>query len=481
MLACWRKLTGPRREGAVKGIGCTIVSLGAANWISLTTGGHIHAKQTSRCIRRILQRNSRFSHHNNSLVCGNLRDGVVQLLLHFGLRRRGIPAGGLVFDSKGNLYGTTNAGGTGQGCADQGTGCGTVFELIPNNGKWTEKVLYNFCPVNGMCPDGYSPSGSLILDRDGNLYGTTTSGGTVSGGGTVFELTHKNGKWTEKVLYSFGYSPDGSDPEAGLVFDKYGNLYGTTFFGGTKDSGTVFELMRGNGKWTEKILYNFAGYKNGGNPRFPVILDKAGNLYGTIVEGGAYGDGLVFELVLDKGRWTQKWLHSFNHDGKDGIGPGPVIVDNVGNLYGTTANGGADTSGCNGYGCGTVFELMHNNSKWTEKVLHSFDGKDGHGSETNVIFDNVGNLYGTTYEGGTDSSGCNGFGCGTVFELTPNNGKWTEKLLHSFGSTPDGAQPSGNLIRDAAGNVYGTTEAGGANSSFCFSNGGCGTVFEVTP
>jgi hypothetical protein len=158
-----------------------------------------------------------------------------------------------------------------------------------------------------------------------------------------------------------------------------------------------------------------------------------------------------------------------------------VIVDNVGNLYGTTANGGADTSGCNGYGCGTVFELMHNNSKWTEKVLHSFDGKDGHGSETNVIFDNVGNLYGTTYEGGTDSSGCNGFGCGTVFELTPNNGKWTEKLLHSFGSTPDGAQPSGNLIRDAAGNVYGTTEAGGANSSFCFSNGGCGTVFEVTP
>ena len=393
----------------------------------------------------------------------------------------GIPAGGLVFDSKGNLYGTTNAGGTGQGCADQGTGCGTVFELIPNNGKWTEKVLYNFCPVNGVCPDGYSPSGSLILDRDGNLYGTTTSGGTVSGGGTVFELTHKNGKWTEKVLYSFGYSPDGSDPEAGLVFDKYGNLYGTTFFGGTKDSGTVFELMCGNGKWTEKILYNFAGYKNSGNPRFPVILDKAGNLYGTIVEGGAYGDGLVFELVLDKGRWTQKWLHSFNHDGKDGIGPGPVIVDNVGNLYGTTANGGADTSGCNGYGCGTVFELMHNNSKWTEKVLHSFDGKDGHGSVTNVIFDNVGNLYGTTYEGGTDSSGCNGFGCGTVFELTPNNGKWTEKLLHSFGSTPDGAQPSGNLIRDAAGNVYGTTEAGGANSSFCFSNGGCGTVFEVTP
>jgi uncharacterized repeat protein (TIGR03803 family) len=393
----------------------------------------------------------------------------------------GIPAGGLVFDSKGNLYGTTNGGGTGQGCGDQGTGCGTVFELIPNNGKWTEKVLYNFCPVNGVCPDGYSPSGSLILDRDGNLYGTTTSGGTVSGGGTVFELTHKNGKWTEKVLYSFGYSPDGSDPEAGLVFDKYGNLYGTTFFGGTKDSGTVFELMCGNGKWTEKILYNFAGYKNSGNPRFPVILDKAGNLYGTIVEGGAYGDGLVFELVLDKGRWTQKWLHSFNHDGKDGIGPGPVIVDNVGNLYGTTANGGANTSGCNGYGCGTVFELMHNNSKWTEKVLHSFDGKDGHGSVTNVIFDNVGNLYGTTYEGGTDSSGCNGFGCGTVFELTPNNGKWTEKLLHSFGSTPDGAQPSGNLIRDAAGNVYGTTEAGGANSSFCFSNGGCGTVFEVTP
>jgi uncharacterized repeat protein (TIGR03803 family) len=213
---------------------------------------------------------------------------------------------GLIFDANGNLYGTTQLGGTGSGC--KASGCGAVFELIPDNGKWTEKVLYSFCRTSG-CSDGWFPRAGLIFDSAGNLYGTTFYGGTngeqcyPTGCGTVFELTPDNGKWTEKVLYRFCANSscfDGGFPTGGVIFDTAGNLYGTTRFGGTYFYGTVFELTPHNGKWTEKVLHSFVGNGSDGvGPYAGLIFDPAGNLYSTTFAGGA-GLGLygtVFEII----------------------------------------------------------------------------------------------------------------------------------------------------------------------------------------
>jgi len=396
----------------------------------------------------------------------------------------GGPDSGVIIDSAGNLYGT-NLGGTGQYCVSYGVQCGTVFELIPSNGKWTEKVLYSFCSATN-CADGDTPNAGLIFDKAGNLYGSTVGGG-ANGSGTAFELIHNNDKWTEKVLYNFGAtgSTDALNPYTGLVFDKNGNLYGTTGGGGTgqgcqQGCGTVYELIHGKGKWTEKVLHNFNGADGGGyNPLSVLILDKAGNLYGTTEYVGpgqtcSVSCGTVFELIHRNGQWTEKVLHTFNNNGKDGIAPrAGVIFDNAGNLYGTTNYGG---TGCGGSGCGTVFQLSPGkNGKWTEKVLHSFDhnGKDGDFPLASLIFDEAGNIYGTTDSGGAYSD------YGIVFELVPNAGKWTERVLHSFNlNGQDGADPfASGVVRDKAGNLYGTTGYGGA---YCNPEG-CGTVFEVTP
>jgi uncharacterized repeat protein (TIGR03803 family) len=361
------------------------------------------------------------------------------------------PRGGLIFDAAGNLYGTTVGGGT--------DGAGTVFELTPMlGGGWTEKVLYSFQYYSYPYTDGASPLADLIFDAAGNLYGTTDGGGTYSSG-TVFELTPtKGGGWTEQVLYSFNPSiGDGYYPFAGLIFDAAGNLYGTTSAGGGNGGqGTVFELTPAQGGgWTEKALYSFTGYPDGGNPRSGLIFDAAGNLYGTTFRGGTDGAGTVFELTLSKGGgWTEQVLYTFT--GMDGRQPyAGLIFDAAGNLYGTTSGGGT-------IGYGTVFELAPKaGGGWTEQVLYNFgSGSDGAFPQAALIFDAAGNLYGTTEEGGTN--GYNGYG--TVFELTPaQGGGWTEQALHSFNyNATDGAYPYyGNLISDAAGNLYGTTNAGG--------------------
>ena len=388
------------------------------------------------------------------------------------------PIAGLVLDAAGNLYGTTALGGT-YDCA--GFGCGTVFELMPEaGGSWTEEVLHSFNPADG---DGGSPEASLIFDAAGNLYGTTFGGG-ANRDGTVFELLGAGVVgWTEEVLYSFlNNGMDGSNPYAGLIFDKNGNLYGTTYVGGTNGDGTAFELTPAvGGGWTEKVLHTFGNGTDGTNPWAGLIFDKNGNLYGTTHGGGTYyiGYGTVFELTpAAGGGWTEKVLHSFNPADGDGQTPeAGLIFDAVGNLYGTTVGGGT-------YGDGTVFELTPAvGGNWAEKVLYSFNPNrgDGVGPAAGLIFDAAGNLYGTTYWGGTYD--CPGVppGCGTVFELTPTaGGGWTEKVLHSFlNNGTDGTHPAfGTLIFDALGNLYGTTEEGGTHSS-CY--GGCGTVFELTP
>jgi len=371
-----------------------------------------------------------------------------------------LPNGALIFDAAGNLYGTTDFGGT--------TGNGTVFELVHGASGWTENVLYNFCSTS-KCSDGYPPRAGLIFDAAGNLYGTTEFGGTY-GNGTVFELAHGTSGWAETVLYSFGESEnDGILPISGLIFDAAGNLYGTTVYGGTYGVGTVFQLAPGaNGTWTETVLYSFSNKnKVGYSPVAGVIFDAAGNLYGTTTTGGGHASGTVYELTPgDNGTWTEKVLHRFNRVHE--VPLAGLIFDAAGNLYGTTCMSSA-------HNYGAVFQLTPGtNGNWTERVLHDFNRLNGACPHSGVIFDAAGNLYGATSNGGPHSSG-------TVFELSPGtNGKWTEKILYGFGNAKNGMLPYGGLILDAAGNLYGTTLGGGRNNQACGSSG-CGVAFEITP
>jgi uncharacterized repeat protein (TIGR03803 family) len=378
------------------------------------------------------------------------------------------PSGTLVFDAVGNLYGTTVNGGDYR--CELYMGCGTVFKLQPaEQGTWSKTILHSF---EGQ--DGAYPSAGLIFDAAGNLYGTTISGGT-KGSGTVFKLAPGgHGEWTETVLHDFD-NWDGEAPAASLIFDKSGNLYGTTREGGRYDSGIVFKLATAaNGEWTETVLHTFNG-KDGSDPLGALTFDSAGNLYGTTV--GAYDTdcsgsacGNVFKLApATDGKWTETVLHSFG--GRGGSGPGSALVlDRAGNLYGTTTSGG-NLKTCSGDGCGTVFQLIPSaNGKWTEKVLHTFNGRtDGSFPYAGLIFDAAGNLYGATWYGGV------------VFELVPDkDGKWTETVLHAF-SGKDGWFPYAGLIFDASGNLYGTTQLGGKLKKCDGEYGkGCGVVFEIT-
>jgi uncharacterized repeat protein (TIGR03803 family) len=309
------------------------------------------------------------------------------------------PYAGLIFDSAGNLYGTTFSGGA--------YGDGTVFELTPEAGGWTEKILHNF---NQNSSDGYWPYyANLIVDASGNLYGTASSGGP-SGGGIAFELTPAtSGPWTERVLHAFSTTGgDGYYPEAGLIFDSAGNLYGTTNQGGISTyGGTVFELSpKSGGQWTETMLLD-CNIQDGWGPMAGLIFDSTGNLYTTTqhLGTGAGGGGTVFELSPNgHGAWTNRALQSFSINGSGGFYPSGVVLDAAGNLYGTAANGGT-------YSGGVVFELS-SGKRGSERILLNFSGKDGYGPAAGLILDSHGNLYGITSGGGA-------YGGGVVFEITP--------------------------------------------------------------
>jgi uncharacterized repeat protein (TIGR03803 family) len=312
--------------------------------------------------------------------------------------------GAVVFDQAGNLY-ATNLG-------PLKTSLGFVFELSPGaGGSWTEQTLYNF-PPTGV--HGHSPYGDLIFDSAGNIYGTTFYGGAYGGvnytDGAAFELIPQaGGGWTEKLLHSFGSNTDGQEPFAGMIFDKAGNLYGTTFLGGANNLGTVFELIpQGEGIWKEKILHTFGHGTDGQQPKAKLAFDSAGNLYSTTTGGGLYGQGTVFELLPQSdGTWKEAVLHNFGN-GTDGSAPySDVILDASNNLYGTTFFGGQ-------YGGGVLFKLTPGpDGSWAETIVHSFgNGTDGAGCLGDIIFDTAGNIYGTTLEGGTLQEG-------TVWEVTP--------------------------------------------------------------
>jgi len=350
------------------------------------------------------------------------------------------PYSKLVFDTAGNLYGTTQNGGTSLH--------GGVFELTPLGGVWALSKLYNF--TGGT--DGGTPYAGVTLDAAGNVYGTTFSGG-IYNGGVVFELTpNQSGGWNESVLYSFKGGLDGSEPIGGLVFDKKGRLYGTTWAGGQTGNGTVFQLTpHQGGGWTETILHTFSGAPDGGGPLVSLIFDKNNNLYSTTWRGGTLDMGCVFTLTPSQsGGWTESVLYSFK-GGNDGTSPySELVMDTHGNLYGTTS-GGSQTCG----GCGTFFELSRARG-WKESVIHKFAGGSSDGSYPygGLTVDTSGNIYGSTTQGGAS-------GFGTVFSWMPATKSFV--IAYSFfGGSSDGANPNGGLVLDTAGNLYGTTYFGGA-------------------
>jgi uncharacterized repeat protein (TIGR03803 family) len=345
-----------------------------------------------------------------------------------------------------------------------------------------ERVLYSFTDASG----GGNPTGGLISDAAGNLYGTASTGG-LHGCGVVFGVSLASGGGLSTIHDFGGISshgiPDGCGPFAGVVLDKAGNLYGTTSDGGSARFGTIFRVAPGtDGHWEESVLYSFTGGHDGMQPMAALAIDAEGDLYGTAAYGGdaqGYnGSGTVFELTPNSvnRHWTFHLVHEF-HGGKDGAAPfAAPALDAAGNLYGTTSSGGA-------YGVGMVFSLIRTSGGWKESVLHAFTGgEDGNSPPAGLVFDAAGSLYGTTsYGGNNDAPACipnNGApGCGTVFKLTPVAAGWKFSVLHAF-SGSDGRSPDAGLIFDSAGNLYGNTFSGGINGG---GGAGNGLVFELTP
>jgi len=335
----------------------------------------------------------------------------------------------LIADGAGNFYGTTQFGGVGAPY-----GRGTVFELSPDgNGGWTETVLYAF--TGGA--DGGEPVSPVMFDSQGNLYGTAQNGGAHNYG-VVFKLTPTGKTWTETALYSFAGGSDGENPTAGLIMDSQGNLYGTSDL-------CAFELSPSGGNWTLQVIYEL-----GGGTHAALTMDPAGNLFG--VNSLSY----AFEISPNgSGGWKPATvIHTFAGAPGDGYYPeGTLVLDKAGNLYGTTTNGGTNNFG-------TVYELSPGSGGvWSEQILHSFGGTNTNGDEpwAGVVLDAVGNIYGTTpfsLQQGT---------AGTVFELMPQvgTGTYKEKVLWTFNFT-NGADPMGGVILDGSGNLYGTTSSYGA-------------------
>lgn len=409
-------------------------------------------------------------------ICSTIALGQKEAILYSFTGQEGVnPSSGLIFDKSGNLFGTVYPG----------PGMGAVFELTLNNGTWTENDIYTFCPQFLNCTDGSLPSSGLVLDSTGNLYGTALGGNNGCGNygcGVVFELSPSNGSWDETVLYTFAGGRDGAWPAYGLVLDGAGNLYGTTISGGSghctfsiaPGCGTVFELspLVGGG-WKQTVLHSFRGGKDGENPIAGVIVDKHGHLYGTTAGSKPTQPGTVYRLVHGTKGWRKATLYRFRGK-EDGNSPeAPVILDKAGNLYGTTRYGGTGQCSNDGYdGCGVVFKLSQANGIFKERVIHDFQGGtvgDGAYPSASLSFNQLKGVDGTASGGGVGS-----FCCGIVFRLTPGQvAHWDETILHSFGEdNGDGEYPLGSLISDKAGNLYSTTQYGGA--------GYAGTVFEIS-
>lgn len=418
------------------------------------------------------------------------------------------PAGPLLRDASGALYGTTSLGGAYFN--------GAVFKLTPpapGRTEWTMSVLHSF--TGGS--DGGSPNPGLVMDAAGAIYGTAQTGGSWMNQGLVFKLTPPglgSSQWTHTVLHYFYYfrwgydTNDGSNPGAGLVMDRNGVLYGTTHLGGSTAGassvgyGTVFKLTPpapGQTQWTETVLYRFNGGADGETPMSTLTLDSAGNLYGTTLYGGigecppgdlrqwaageAGGCGTVFKLSPPRPgetTWTKTTIRSFSGQSDGGTPHGKLLLDASGALFGATYRGG--TGGCmdtfsNVIGCGVVFKLIppaSGQNTWRQSVIHDFSGNDGAFPQGGLIAGANGALFGTASSGYTNIYGVGGYGL--VFKLAPpaaGQVAWTRTVLHNFDVSRSGSLPLGELVRGPDGRLFGVTYLGGVHYG--------GTVFEITP
>jgi hypothetical protein len=409
------------------------------------------------------------------------------------------PHGTLLRDAAGALYGATTLGGAYYN--------GTIFKLTPpalGRTDWTLSTIYTF--TGGS--DGGTPNGGLVMDSTGAIYGTASSGGSWLNQGLVFKLTPAPGttQWKQTVIHYFYHSyafgaDDGANPSGGLIMDRYGALYGVTNLGGSIASvsgsyGTVFKLApldAARTNWQETVLYRFQGGADGANPFFQLALDAAGALYGSTLYGGkgacadffsnVIGCGTVYKLTPPapgQSAWMKTTLHSFT-GGVDGNVPqGRLLLDYYGNVYGTTIEGGAGRctdSLYNVVGCGIVYELTppgRGQTAWTESILHSFTGPDGAFPQGGLLIDAAGALYGTTSGGGPASSAILG-SYGLVFKLsrpTQGGARWTQTILYSFDISTSGDTPIDELTGDPFGNLFGVAHQGGPHLN--------GTVFQIS-
>ncbi len=401
------------------------------------------------------------------------------------------PAAGVIIDGAGALFGTTESGGGSDAS-------GTVFELVPSSGHYSERVLHRF----GVGDDGQVPSGGLLAGAGGVLYGTTTwSVGLVGEYGTVYQLTPQGSGYDETILYAFHGDPDGEEPVAALITDASGAFYGTTLQGGAKDVGAVFALKPApSGGYTEQMLHSFDNFpsSDGYFPTGALLEDAGGALYGTTDYGGGTpcyngaGCGIVFELKASPSdAYTETVIYRFQGGSSDGAFPdGSLIADSSGALYGTTQGGGGagGGTGCGGAavsGCGTVFKLTPSrDGRYAESILYRFKGGSDGAQPTAALTPGPnGALYGTTTRGGAGpcASVENAAGCGTAFELKPaGSGQYVERILWRFHGT-DGAILQSALVADAHGSFYGTALRGGYHCERPRQKGGCGTVFRLSP
>ena len=371
------------------------------------------------------------------------------------------PAAGLTLDRTGRLFGTSSG-------SAQGTN-GTGFTVANLHSNWLLNPLYEFTQSN----HGLYPNTRLIQGSDGAFYGTTWKGGNAGCGGqgcgVVFKLQPPATiacraafcPWTETVLYAFNGGVDGSTPGP-VVLDAAGNIYGNTYYGGSAacQCGTVYQLKFSAGVWSKTTLHSF-DITSGANPDGPLVVDQLGNVYGTAVSGGGNNDGAVYEVSPSGQSWTQTVLHNFQ--GSDGVYPnGGLIADASGDLYGVAAAGG-------GNGVGTVFSLTQPGN-WTFQTLYNFkspvSGSSPHGP---LVFDRAGSLYGVTENGRFDE--------GTVFKLTFANQTWTATDLHDFNGS-DGDFPNPGLVIDVVGNIYGTAMGDSLHDN-CYPTG-CGDIWQIS-
>lgn len=396
------------------------------------------------------------------------------------------PMNGLVMDRAGNFYGTTFDGGingdVGQACftINDNGGCGTVFKLAKHGSSWVYSLLYQF----QAAPDGNFP---LVADigPDGTLYGTTYGGGVTdsqqctdffNGCGIAFRLQPPPTfcatplcPWSETVLHMFtGTNGDGAVPASGdLIFDAAGTLYGTTTVGGASGYGAAYQIKHSQSGWTESVFYSFdPSQQNIANPSSGLIMDQAGNLYGTTDYNFENPDSTVYQLVHGQSGWTANALHTFQCvGGLDGCDPDALSFDPSGNIVFATGGSGF-------YGTGTVDRLNASNN-WSLDLLYTFQRGQGY-TASRLTMDAAGNLYGA-------ASGCaNGYGC--IYKVTPTDNGYVFIDLYEFTGGADGRTPNGPVVIDANGNLYGTTETAG-DMSHCLGEGdsGCGTVWELTP